>query len=324
MKRENIEYRQAYFSLLLAIINVIVYISFCGYFSMNSDFHGDTIEYMYNFNEIHQHPFPYGVEVLTPIMMWVVSFLGGDFRDFIFVCLVIWTPIVFLLGLYSRSNFLFVGIYFYFLTPLFINNAVFLIRQYNAAFFYIFFLLYSNRKDTTKSVSFGLLLLAFLSHLSSVFWFVISNKITIKFFKNRVIFFIVFFPLILLALSGVDIISWVVDLMFNISNLLDFSEINRKLMFYRSSEYEAVSKLNNLAEFISFSLLFFSGYLFLFSKNNDGFYFFVFSQALLVVLLKDNIVMANRFGFFAFYFSIPILMVLIYLFKKLELKKGEG
>ncbi|HDZ8963316.1 TPA: EpsG family protein [Aeromonas dhakensis] len=323
MKRENIKYRQAYFSLLLAIINVIVYISFCGYFSMNSDFHGDTIEYMHNFNEIHQYPFPYGVEVLTPIIMWVVSFLGGDFRDFIFVCLVIWTPIVFLLGLYSRSNFLFIGVYFYFLTPLFINNAVFLIRQYNAAFFYIFFLLYSNRKDTTKSVSFGLLLLAFLSHLSSVFWFVISNKITIKFFKNRVIFFIVFSPLILLALSGVDIISWVVDLMFNISNLLDFSEINRKLMFYRSSEYEAVSKVNNLAELIAFSLLFFSGYLFLLSKKNDGFYFFVFSQALLVVLLKDNIVMANRFGFFAFYFSIPILMALIYLFKKLELEKGE-
>ncbi|WP_219927969.1 hypothetical protein, partial [Aeromonas sp. HMWF015] len=106
MKRESIEYRQEYVSLLLAIINVIVYISFCGYFSMNSDFHGDTIEYMYNFNEIHQYPFPYGVEVITPLIMWVVSFFGGDFRDFIFICLAIWTPMIFLLGLYSRSNFL--------------------------------------------------------------------------------------------------------------------------------------------------------------------------------------------------------------------------
>ncbi|PTT56603.1 hypothetical protein DBR13_05190, partial [Aeromonas sp. HMWF015] len=61
---------------------------------------------MYNFNEIHQYPFPYGVEVITPLIMWVVSFFGGDFRDFIFICLAIWTPMIFLLGLYSRSNFL--------------------------------------------------------------------------------------------------------------------------------------------------------------------------------------------------------------------------
>lgn len=321
MIKENIEYRLAYVFFVLAIVNVIIYISFCGYFSMTSDFHGDTLEYMYNFNEIQQHPFPYGVEVLTPIMMWVVSYLGGDFRDFIFICLLIWTPIVFLLGFHSKSNFLFIGVFFYFLTPLFIDNAAFLIRQYNAAFFYICFLSYSNRKDTHKLVSFGLLLLSFSSHLSSVFWVIISNKIMVKFFKQRLLFFIVFFPLILLALSGVDMITWVVDLMFKISNLFDFDEINRKLIFYRSSEYEAVSKVSNLAQLLAFLLLFLSGYLFLLSPKNNVFYFFVFAQALLVVLLKNNIVMANRFGFFAFYFSVPIFIVLVELLKNIWIEK---
>lgn len=321
MIRENIERRRSYVFLALGIVNVIIYISFCGYFSMTSDFHGDTLEYMYNFNEIQQYPFPYGVEFLTPIMMWVVSYLGGSFRDFIFICLLFWTPIVFLLGYYSRSNFLFIGVFFYFLTPLFIDNAVFLIRQYNAALFYILFLLYNKRKDPSKLVSFGLLLLSFSSHLSSVFWFMISNKITVRFFKHRLVFFIVFFPLILLALSGVDIISWVVDLIFKIANLFDFYEINRKLMFYSSSEYDAVAKVSNLAELIAFLLLFLSGYLFFLSQRNNGFIFFVFVQAMLVVLLKNNIAMANRFGFFAFYFSIPIFIVLVYHFKNIWIEK---
>lgn len=321
MIRESIACRKVYFSLALAIINVIVYISFCGYFSMTSDFHGDTLEYMYNFNDIRKYPFPYGVEVLTPMIMWVVSYLGGDFRYFIFICLVIWTPIVFLLGFYSRSKFLFIGIYFYFLTPLFIDNAMFLIRQYNSALFYMLFLLYNKRKEQTKLVSLGLLLLSFSSHLSSVFWVIISNKMTVRFFKNRLVFLIVFLPLILLALSGVDIVSSVVDLIFKIVNVFDVYEINRKLMFYSNNGYDAVAKVSNLAELLAFLLLFLSGYLFFLSKKNNEFCFFVFVQALIVVLLKNNVVMANRFGFFAFYFSVPILIVLFYFMKNIWVER---
>ncbi|QXC06444.1 EpsG family protein [Aeromonas sp. FDAARGOS 1408] len=296
---------------ILAYFGFIVFslVSF-GYAS-TFEVKGDTLQYFYNFESIKLDPFPYGFEFVTSGIMWLVNFLGGDFRLFLFVCLFMWSPIVFIVILLSRRNPMFIFIYLFFLTPIFMSNALYIIRQYHAALFFIMFIYLQKSERKIKIASLVLFLVSFCSHLSAILWFSLSRQRVVSLFVKPFFIYTMAFTPFFLLLINVNSISVFVDALIEISNFFGASDINRKLAFYTTGEYLLAEPIGYQFIFISAIIIILSVYLMLYTAHENTWVFLMFTQSLLLVTLKDNIIIANRFAFFSYYFSMPSLLILI-------------
>lgn len=308
------------FFILLAYGFCSLYILVSYQYALNFEFNGDTQEYYSAFNKIISNPFPWGGEFVTSCIMWLINLVGGDFRFFLFICLLIWSPVVLYLAYSAKNNvFLFVACLF-FLLPLFMGNVLFLIRQFHAALFFLIFI-YCYNKKKSKSILLLFIILSIGSHFSAVMWFVFfSKKVKLYCAKPIVVFLITFISFLMFAMQ-VDVLSMLVNLFIEFSSVLGINEIERKLLYYTSGHSMHVGSVSYPFVLLSFIIAFLSVFLLVKGKGDNSLYLLALIQSLLLLTLSDNVVAANRFGFFAFYFCIPLVLIFFsFCFKKNRVK----
>ncbi|WP_421241196.1 EpsG family protein [Aeromonas enteropelogenes] len=305
------------FFISLACIYCAVFILISYHYSLNLEFEGDTQQYFYAFNEIKSTPFPWRGEFVTSCIMLFVNTMGGDFRFYLFVCLLMWIPVLFHLMISAKRNFFIVFLCLFFLLPYFIGNVLFLIRQFHAALFFLFFVFYCHKRKNARLITALLFTLSVGSHISAVIWFVFfNNKIKVWLAKPIVVFLMVTISFVMFLMQ-IDAVSMLVNSLIELSNVLGVVEIERKLLFYTSGESMDAVPVTYQYILLSFMIVFFSVFLLVKKKDDNSFYLLSLTQSLLLLVLSDNVVAANRFGFFAFYFSIPLVIILFsFCFKK--------
>lgn len=286
----------------------IAYIFLCALYSNNIQYIGDTLVYSDIYNSVNENYFVYGIEFIIPTIMYILHFFGLSFHDFIFVSLCLWTPLVFLttlIGLEKKYYYI-LPLTLFLLTPFFFLNAVFLIRQYYAALFFIYSLFIKNRR-----VNLLLLSAAIFSHISAILWFILSMPLVYKIIKSKLILFIllfIFLFIITLSYIGINISSLLMEFITEFSYYFDIDVIKKKTLLYRDRDISIYGELP--FHFLLLSIFCFLSSIYLITKKNESevnmrLYTIILVQSSLLILFKDNIIFANRMGFFVYYFSIP-------------------
>ena len=286
------------FSLVLSM----TYIFLCAVYSNNIQYIGDTLVYSDIYNSVNENHFIYGIEFIIPTIMYTLRLCGLSFHDFIFISLCLWTPLVFLttlIGLEKKHYYL-LSLALFLLTPYFFLNAVFLIRQYYAALFFIYSLFIKNKK-----VYFLLLCAAIFSHISAILWLILSMPLAYKIIKSKLTLFLLLL-IIVFSYTGINIFSLLIEFTIEFSYYFDIGVIKKKTLFYR--DIPIYGKLP--FHFLLFSIFCFLSSIYLITKKNTPevnirLYTIILVQSSLLILFKDNIIFANRIGFFVYYFSIP-------------------
>lgn len=296
-----------YMTLAVSLLFITIYIAVCFIHSNNFDFTSDTLQYQQRYDEINKVLFPYGIEFVVPIIMYIIKFLGGDFRDFIFFSLMLWLPVLFCGWRYI--GFLFIVISVFFLSKFFVDNATLLIRQYYSALFYIVWIFIDKKNSLLRNT---VALLAVTSHLSAIFWIVLSLECVRKRFSSIYFIIPIFFLVMVIFFIKVDFISPFINFILGISDAINISEITRKVNFYSSEESEDILPVKSTLLYISL-LIFIVTCIFKILKIERGAILprcelLLIVQSALIIVFKDNVVLANRIGFFPYFFSIPILV----------------
>lgn len=307
----KIDSRNDFFYFSLAYVCTIIFIFVSYVFSLNFEVKGDTQEYLHAFNLIEFIPFPWGLEFVTSGIMWFINFIGGEFRLFLFVCLLMWSPVVFYAVLSAKNNTILFLIYIFFLLPIFMGNVLFLIRQFHAALFFLFFIFYINKSNGHKLTSFFLMFLSIFSHISAVLWIVLFSKRVRVFLGNPICAFFIVFISFLIFFMQVDVITLLVGFLTDLFSILGFDVIGRKLLFYSSGESLNVSSVGYPFIVLSFCTVFFSMFLLVKYRTDNPIFLLALTQSLLLIVFSDNVVAGNRFGFFSYYFSLPLIVFLI-------------
>ncbi|MBC3996977.1 EpsG family protein [Morganella morganii] len=288
------------FSLVLSM----AYIFTCAIYSNNIQYIGDTLVYSDIYNSVDENYFIYGIEFIVPTVMYILHSCGLYFHDFIFISLCLWTPIVFLatlMGLEKKYYYL-LSLAIFLLTPYFFLNAIFLIRQYYAALFFICALFIKNKK-----IYFILLCAAIFSHISAIIWVVLSLPLTYRIVKSKLILFLLLF-ITICSYVNISIFSLLMDFIIEFSYYFDIDVLKKKTLFYRDRDISVYGGLPFY--FLWFSIFCFLSSLYLITRKNIApvnmrLYTIILLQSTSLILFKDNIIFANRIGFFVYYFSIP-------------------
>lgn len=303
----------------LSFLFTLLYVLACIWHVENVNIVSDTLEYKYNFDEIYSVPFPYGIEIITPLIMYCLKVSGFDFNLFLLFSVLIWLPIVIYCVSNIKKSLFFAVAPLFFLSFLFLNNASFLIRQFYAAFFFVIWL---GRNKKLDLAGLFLIILSSLSHLSSIVWFLASSGIVVRICCNRYILIFCSSFVLYALIIGFNFFNYFLDFILNFSSMVDFVELNRKVGFYLDGQNGAGSKIPILPLLIA--ILQFSISTYLLYKNKErkresstlSFIGLVYFQSVCFLILNDNFIMANRVGFFTYYFSIPVVCALLYLLKK--------
>lgn len=276
----------------------------------------DTLEYQYNFNDIFNHPFPYGIEFIPPLFMYIIKLLGGDFRDFIFFSYLLWLPIIIHLSATIKKPLNLV-ILIYFFSDYFSLNAAFLIRQYYSAIFFLCYL-YLYSKDNRLYYIF--ILLSLFSHLSSLIWFIISSNRFINFIKSRRKFFI--FSIIVIILFYIDTFETIIDIFEKLTQYIDINEINRKLFYYTQDKNKSDLNVPLKYSFFAFFSFFISYYTLIklehCSNTSLKALSIITMQSFFIIIFHENLILANRLGFFVFFFYVPSILYSLILLRKIN------
>ncbi|MBB6056694.1 EpsG family protein [Tolumonas osonensis] len=298
------------FWLGVSFVFSVLFVILSCYWSKNVNYINDTLEYKYNFDSIHVDIYPYGVEFLTSLFMYIVSVFGGDFSDFILFSYLMWLPIVFLCVNAAGKNITYFFVSIFLLSTFFYLNASYLIRQYYAASFFVLYIFLSNR----KKISYVFLFASLFSHLSSIIWILTSSAFAVKLCKSRfVIFAFAFFSFF--SLTGISIYGFFVEALMHVEVIFNLPVLTRKIMFYTGGEAELASSVN--VRFTVFSILIFIMSAFLMHSKctlsllDEKICSLIMYQSLFIIVFNENIVLANRVGFFVFFFSIPCFLILI-------------
>ncbi len=264
------------------------------YWSQSFYIDGDTLSYLTNYNNISIIRNPNGIEFVLTIIMRICSYFELSFREFCFVLLMFWYPLIILIS-YNiyRSPILILALFFFF-TPKFYENALFLIRSFLSISFLFSFLFIKGYKR------FVFLILAFFSHVSIMIFYLMMNKRLYDFyFKSKLrSVFLIFLACIVSKIITFDLLS-----MINFNYLYGIlpSDVYRKLVFYH--EIKSVTSANP----IIILLVIVVGLLLTYAKKiNKDLDTLIFSQVLICIAFSNIIHISNRVGVIAFMFCIPL------------------
>lgn len=296
------------FRSLLFVSFLFFYIIFAYSSVVQAPLIGDTLDYFYGFNDSTNNISRYGIEFIIPLIMYVIKAMGLEFEVFLFVTVMLWLPAIFKLA-NSRDDVLFSAIiYIFFLSPFFFGNAVFLIRQY-CGLALVVWSLYAHERNS-KLV---LLCLSVFCHLSMIILIVmlfkpLRNVITSK--RNIVAATIL---LLLIKVAGIGLSDVIIK---GISFILDIglsvSEIDRKLLFYLGED-GADAALSRTV--VGVNVLAIAIYVFrptVRQVNVDDVFLLMLGSSLLLLLLSDIPILANRAGALSYFFNIPFLVISIW------------
>lgn len=294
-----------------SILLVFFYIILSFYFSNNVEYIGDTLIYKdiyYLSTNTYSY---YGMEFIVPTIMFLFREIKISFNGYLFFSLLIWLPIFYSGSKNITKNKLYpLALCFFLLTPYFYLNALFLIRQYYAACFFLIGLCFSEKN---KKLFVLFCLLSVFSHSSALLWILFSSTPFIKTITNKIISIFLIFAA-LLSITSFNFLPTLIDNVIYLGNILGNDNISRKILFYSSGEYLLAQRLP--LHFLIYSILcFIFSLLSLRLKSmthiETKICSLIIMQSFFMIFFKDNIVLANRIGFFVYFFSIPCLLFLI-------------
>ncbi|QPW26367.1 hypothetical protein F8538_05580 [Edwardsiella ictaluri] len=292
---------------LLSVLIAFLYLCWSAYFLCGVEVKGDTFQYFLNFKNINHDLFPYGVEFLVPFVMKLVELSGGGFYVFLLISIWLWTPLIYIFSYRMCNNVLYFPIVVFFFSSVFLLNAVFLVRQYYAALFFIFYALSFKNRLKYIFCFFGL-----FSQLSSLIWFALVYRRLRFVFDNKLMLFSLLVIVIAFNLSGGVVNLSEISKIIMEYNIPDV--IKRKLGYYIVNDTS--SHISVLSLLLVYLMLFYSFFLLqmnIVSDKGRVISFFVFMSSFLFLLFWFNNVPATRLGFFSYYFYIPCATLLIIL-----------
>lgn len=275
------------------------YIVACFYSVYFVDISSDTLHYLNNYNNIAQNPYPFGYELGLSILMWLCSFVGMSFDWFLITTLMLWVPFIYVFTNRYVDNVVMLLSSLFFITPFFIENALFLIRNYVALSLFISAMVVcGNLKRYT------LLAMSVITHFSIIILVILLSKHVYNLIlRNRTISWCL---LSIAVLCMIFVTSSEIISIINLEVLKGVlpQDIYRKVSFYNSAnEYGAA---NNMIILISI----FASVLVILNKSETEydmrFSTLVFAQCLICIALSNVGILSNRLGIIGFLFSIPI------------------
>lgn len=289
---------------ILGVSFSFIYILASFYWASHVEIIGDRLEYFYKFSNIVNDPFPWSLEYFTSSLMWLVNWLGLDFRGFLFVNYIIWLPVVYTLFYKSEKDIFLLLIGIFFLTYLFFIGSSYLIRQYSAFMFFIYYYFSENKK--IKYISLGL---ALFSHLSSILFILLSTrKISSLIMRFRKVIFIFFIPLCFF-----DFVLYFKQFSQFISSKVNFVSFESKVA--GANQYIDGLDLSVQTTFVVLNLVIIFAICFsrkgCFEKRLLPIFSLILISSMLYVILRNEPIMANRVAFVTFSFIIPSLILVL-------------
>lgn len=293
-----------------------IYIIFASIFTFTFEIDGDTANYEKLYSDISGLNFLYlyGFEFVVPGIASIFKLLGFDFREFLLFSILAWYPVLLIIS--NRFGLITFLITFpFFCSYFFLDNLVFLLRQYYAA---LFFICYASLKKS-KPIKFVFCTLSMFSHLSAIFWFLIHTEFFARIFRLFHIRLILLFFVFICLVFKIDLVADLMGMINHYNLETGLLDIDRKVAYYiyndsNISDHSLKYSFYFYIIIFNFITLFFYVSNKMQNNNLNKISVFLYVQSALVILLSENIVAANRVGFFAYYFAIPIF---IYLFLNL-------
>lgn len=312
----KIKKNQLYFIYIIAV--VLVYFIQSYNWSQSIPITKDTLEYQYNFNDIFNKPFPYGIEFIQPLFMYIIKALGGGFRDFIYASYLLWLPVIIHLAKSIKKPYNFIVLMFFF-SDYFGLNAAFLIRQYYSA---VFFLCYLYLYSKGNKLYYFFILLSLFSHLSSLTWFIVSSNCFVNSIKSKCKFFIFF--IMVMIFSYINIFEITIAFFEKLTQYIDFDVINRKLFYYTLNENKHDVNVPLKYFLFAFFSFFISYYALIKLDYCNKIYLKILSiimmQSFFIIIFHENLILANRLGFFVFFFYVPSILYSLILLTKNDIR----
>lgn len=310
-------YNSDFILISVSIFFSIVFFYFSYKESQNIYLYDDTLQYYYAFLNIRSNPFPYGVEIITPIYMQIVSFLGLSFYQFIFICYLSWLPILIWFIYQAKKRPLLIFVPLFFLTHFFYDNAAFLVRQYLSCVFFFIYVYLHNKNSNYKYCFF---IISFFTHISSVILFLIYYLVNFLFFRLnvsiRVCSIVISFIVTLSLLSGIDLSQVIIKIILSNMDKINLDDLMRKALYYNSDDLSSSTNINVLilivAQFYLVTLLL------IFNKISNikvlKALLFFYVNIFLFLMLRNTVVLSTRVGFLSFYFVIPSFIIILSFF----------
>lgn len=293
--------------IILAVYSFffLIFASYHAYFLVIT---GDTLEYYQHFKDIKINPFPFGFEFFVPFLMFVVASFFDSFEFLIFVFFVLWLPLLCGLSLRLTKYPLLFFVLIFFLTPLFFNNASYLIRQYLSVLFFFYYIIFG------KNLGLVFALLSLGSHFYSLFLFLFSIPVFYNFIlaiHARVLIIFAVSGSLFFSLMSPDFIVeqlYILDQYFGV-------EGERKLVGIKDGFSNSDSVLSPIILVLNVLIFVF---LSLFGYKEEGkakgFIAASYFSSFLVILFHQYPLIANRFGFLTYFMAIPSLFFCILFF----------
>ena len=251
--------------------------------------------------------FTFGFEVVVPILFELFKQIGLGFYDFVFIYSLFYLVPIFILSKYVRTIFL--PLYFLFFIIWFIPNNTFLLRQYVSFYFLILFCCSSSPKIKNNFIYF---VLAILSHLTAVF-FLILSRLTVKRKSKYLVLAlvsIIFYFLQILFFSWQEVVLEFLNWMLSFDSGADVRrKIVGQIVSMKVDDLIGISSISNTAV-ICTSIILHSIKIYFHGEDNKILKIFFFTS-ILSLTFAGLVVFSNRIGFVGYFFSIPYFCLVL-------------
>lgn len=296
------------------ILLYVIYIPACAWYSYTQSITGDVKNYYDIYQHIMVEPYPFGNEVILPLLMSIANYCGLSYYDFTFFRLLLWGIVIFNWSRHlNKKGILVVFVFFVsFCIPPFLNSMIFLARQSLSLFFCFLALQYNNKIVKTIFIT-----CMVCSHFGSFIWLFALFGIGARFVNSKKFIFTIIIMLMFNYFMKTDAASLLIKLLTG--DILPIPSLIRdlyaaKLGFYLYDQGDIKTSLSLYSTAIIFCTL-----LILYisiNKYRNGFndkiiYLYLLSSMLLAIFYSND-VLANRLGMASYFMVIPFFIFFIF------------
>ncbi|MBL0443870.1 EpsG family protein [Aeromonas veronii] len=291
-----------------------MYVPTCAWYSYTQSIVGDIKNYYDIYQQVVVVPYPFGGEVMLPLLMSIANYCGLSYYDFTFFRLLLWGVVIINWSSHLKKKGLLVVFIFFvsFSIPPFLNSMIYLARQSLSLFFCFLALQYSNKIAKTLFVTCML-----FSHFGSLLWLLPIFGIGIKFVNSKKFVFIIIVVLIINYFMRLDASSLLIKLLTG--DYLPIPSFIKnmyaaKLGFYLYDQEEIKTSLSLYSVAIMLCTLL-TLYISINRYRNgfcDKFLYLYLMSSMFLALFYSNDVMANRLGMASYFMVIPFFVFFIF------------
>lgn len=292
-----------------------LYIPVCALYAYNQTIHGDIKIYYDVYNNVDSAHYPFGLEIMLPLLMRGACYFGLSFYDFTFCRLLLWGWVVFRWSYcLNRKGFLIIFIFFLsFCIPPFLNSMMFLAKQSLSLFFCFTSLLVRSRWLKALFVLFMV-----LSHFGSIIWLLAIFGCGMKVINSKKFILLTLIVILMNYIFRLDFASGFIN--FLASDIIPLPSVIKdlyatKLGFYLYDQVGMGESLSGLSTVFIVATL---GNLYIvINKINNTHYakitLLYLISTMLLALFYSNDVLANRLGFASYFMVMPFFFFSLFI-----------